>query len=439
MTQAMTLRCPDCKQPLQSTIYEDVHVHFCRQCKGFFLGKNHLQQIVKIRDAVIPRDSRPPARRAAETTRKCPQCQVPMKKGKYGKVSTTTFDLCEPCASLWLDQGEIDSIQLDYEMVSDNMARSKKLAAKTPVQPTAGLAQAREQSAPAADSGFQCPKCGHAQTRGAACSKCGIIFAKYEALQQERAAQEAGAAAQTAKVEQVLARISGFEVQQQYHLAEALIGFERANRYQLQPVPASATRGNWQIEETNRSGLSILGRNLLGPLYTFTMNVLDENRNRVLQLQRRARFYFMHLDIFDENGRLIGAARRRFSWLNRVVSVHDDQGRELLKIIGPLHRPWTFLLRQTGCDAGSIEKRWTGMLKEAYTDADRFTLRLSGELDNRCKRLVLGATMLIDSLYFEGRRPFIGHFLGAPGVQILLLALLAGALLMAGEMKLPGH
>ena len=428
----MALICPDCKQPLQSTFYEDVQVNFCLQCKGFFLGKDHLQQIVKIREAVIPRDSSP-VRRRPETTRRCPQCQAPMKKGKYGKLSTTSYDLCEPCASLWLDQGELDAIQLDYEMVSDNLARSKQSATGSSAQPVTAAAQVRAPAAPPAATGFQCPKCGHPQARGTECSRCGIIFDKYEAARQERAAHEAGVAAQTAKVEEVLKQINGFEVQQQYHLAEALVGFERANRYELQPQPASATRGNWRIEETNKSGLSILGRNLLGLWYAFSMNLLDENRNRLLILERRARLYFMELDVFDENGRLIGAARRRFSWLNRVVSLHDERGKELLTIVGPLHRPWTFLLRQSGRDAGSIEKRWSGMLKEAYTDADRFRVRLSGELDTRCKRLVLGGMMLIDSLYFEGRRPFVGHFLGAPGVQILVIVLVAGALIFAGK------
>ena len=122
-----------------------------------------------------------------------------------------------------------------------------------------------------------------------------------------------------------------------------------------------------------------------------------------------------------------------------MVSLHDDRGKELLKIVGPLHRPWTFLLRQSGREAGRIEKRWTGVLKEAYTDADRFSLRFSSDLDTRCKRLVLGGMMLIDSLYFEGRGPFVRHFLGAPGVQILAVALIGAALMTAGNLQLPGQ
>lgn len=279
---------------------------------------------------------------------------------------------------------------------------------------------------PTPAAGFRCPKCGHPQARGNECTRCGIIFAKYEAMLQERAARDAGSAALTGRVDEVLRRISGFEVQQQHHVTEALLGFERANRYTLQPVPASAINGNWQVEEGNRSGISILGRNLFGTLYTFTMNVLDEGRNRVLMLERRARLYFYHLDVYDETGRRIGSARRRFSLFDRVITLHDDREQELLRIIGPYFKPWTFLLRQSGNDAGTIVKQWSGTLKEAWTDADRFSMRFSAALDARTRRLLLGAMMLIDSLYFEGRKPFLRHFFDAPGVQfVLVIAILA--------------
>ncbi|OGT80072.1 MAG: hypothetical protein A3H91_16855 [Gammaproteobacteria bacterium RIFCSPLOWO2_02_FULL_61_13] len=49
-------------------------------------------------------------------------------------MSTIHFDLCAQCANLCLDQRELDAIQLDYEIVSDNMARSKKLPAEAPAQ-----------------------------------------------------------------------------------------------------------------------------------------------------------------------------------------------------------------------------------------------------------------------------------------------------------------
>jgi hypothetical protein len=310
-------------------------------------------------------------------------------------------------------------------MASDNIARSRQqqAASKTVAAPAAAT-PAQPAAAPAA-TGFSCPKCGQPQPRGMECTCCGIVFAKFEALQQQLAVEDARVGALTERVEEHFRGVSGFELRQQYHLTEAIVGFERANRYTLMPLGGTRA-ATWNIEESNRSGLSILGRNLFGTLYTFTMNVMDESRNCILRVQRLARFYFYHLEVYDEGGRMIGAVRRRFSFFNRVLSVDDHTGRELARIVGPYHRPWTFLLRQRDAEAGSIVKYWSGALKELYTDADRFTIRFGPTLDTRMRRMLVGATMLIDSLYFEGRKPFFRHFFDAPGVQIIIVvALLA--------------
>ncbi|MFT5219947.1 MAG: hypothetical protein ACI9LO_002294 [Planctomycetota bacterium] len=44
-------------------------------------------------------------------------------------------------------------------------------------------------------------------------------------------------------------------------------------------------------------------------------------------------------------------------------------------------------------------------------------------LDPQHKRLALGALMLIDSLYFEGKKGFFGHLFSAPGLQLLLVSI----------------
>lgn len=432
----MSLNCPHCQSALQESLYEGVAVQCCMRCNGVLVDKAGLQRIAQRRETAVPRNT-PTPRRPPEVVLYCPHCATPMNKGVQGKLRKITFDMCVNCTAVWLDRGELESIQLDLEMASDNIARSRQqqAASKAATAVTAVTTPAKP-AAPSAATGFQCPKCAHPQPRGAECMRCGIVFAKYEALQQQLAADDARTAALTERVEQHFRGVSGFELRQQYHLTEAIVGFERANRYTLHHV-GSARLITWQVEESNRSGLSILGRNLFGTLYTFTMDVLDESRNCVLKFKRLARFYFYHLDVYDETGRILGAVRRRFSLFNRVLSIHDDAGRELARIVGPYHRPWTFLLRYRGDEAGRISKYWTGALKELYTDADRFTIRFGKTLDTRMRRLLLGATMLIDSLYFEGRKPFFRHFFDAPGVQILLVIAILVFLLGAPDIRLP--
>jgi hypothetical protein len=278
---------------------------------------------------------------------------------------------------------------------------------------------------------LQCPKCGHAQRGGEQCGRCGIVFAKYLAWKQEQDAHAADQARISEKAGRAFAQIRGFEVQQRHHLSEALAGVERANRYRVRPQPASATGGDWQIEESNRSAISVLGRNVLGGLYSFAMDLFDENRAKLLHMERRPRLYFHELDVFDENGLHLGRVRRRFSFFNRVISVEDDRGAELLRITGPYWKPWTFLLHHAGREAGMIVKKWSGLLKETWTDADNFSMRFGMTLDGTRKRLLVGAMMLIDSLYFEGRNRFIRHFVSAPGAQIAVLVLAIGLAVQA--------
>ena len=75
-----------------------------------------------------------------------------------------------------------------------------------------------------------------------------------------------------------------------------------------------------------------------------------------------------------------------------------------------------------------MSKKWTGLLKEAYTDADKFKIEFTAPLNGSKKRLSIGALMLIDSLYFEGKKGFLNHLVSAPGIQLIFVV--AGAVWM---------
>lgn len=282
-------------------------------------------------------------------------------------------------------------------------------------------------------SSVQCPKCGLAQASAVLCAGCGIVFAKYALIEQAQRARSAESAARSAEVEPVMAAMTGMDVQQRYHMAEAAFGFERANQYRVRLVPGTASKGDWTIEESNhRGGLSILGRQLFDSFYTFSMRVSDEVSRQVLEIERRARLYLHAVDVFDENGVHIGSAERCLSLVRRVMRVTDTQGREVMTIVGPYFKPWTFELHRQGQQVGVFSKRFSGSLTEAMTDADRFSLRFSEPLPTRDKRLLFGAVLLLDSLYFEGGAGFLGHFFGAPGMQLVGAALTLCAMWMTG-------
>lgn len=168
----MSLKCPVCKNVLKAVQYEGVRVQFCMPCKGFFLKPNELKRIQETQEVEVSMDMAPPSRSGDKVTRFCPSCDLAMAKKKHGKVSSTIIDICEACNGIWVDKGELQRIQLDYEVVERNRS-VVKAKPKTPgaIKPTASV------------SAFKCPKCSHEQKKAEECIKCGIVFAKFNAAQ----------------------------------------------------------------------------------------------------------------------------------------------------------------------------------------------------------------------------------------------------------------
>ena len=54
-----------------------------------------------------------------------------------------------------------------------------------------------------------------------------------------------------------------------------------------------------------------------------------------------------------------------------------------------------------GGAVATISKKWMGCFKETLTDADNFVIDFNDGLDIETKVLIVGATFLIDMMYFE--------------------------------------
>jgi len=159
------MQCPDCSGQLTPTLYEGVNIHYCSKCNGRLLDEKKLQKIETTREVSISRNKEHSKSTSHESLRICPACNVQMQKSKYGKYTPWTIDKCPQCNNIWLDEGELEDIQVVYEMYEDNLNKGK--------QPD-----------------FKCPKCGFAQAKGSECRNCGIIFAKYDAIKHKQASQQ---------------------------------------------------------------------------------------------------------------------------------------------------------------------------------------------------------------------------------------------------------
>lgn len=191
------------------------------------------------------------------------------------------------------------------------------------------------------------------------------------------------------------------QVKQLHELGEIVFGYESRNRYEV-------------FDETGRrvayahelgSGLfRLLMRGFLASRRPFTIDLLGDLGERLLEIRRPWRWWLSRAEVYSGDGRFIGAIQQKFTIFSRKFVVEDATGRELAEIHGPLFQPWTFELQIGGREVGVITKKWSGLLREAFTDADNFGLQFRERVDRRLPPLCLGATFLIDFLYFESSR-----------------------------------
>jgi uncharacterized protein YxjI len=155
-----------------------------------------------------------------------------------------------------------------------------------------------------------------------------------------------------------------------------------------------------QVKE-NGGFVNVLLRMLLQTARPFSATVFDNPIPRpLLQLRRPFRFLFHRIDVATAGGEVVGSVVRRWSWIRRVYSVQDAEGKEVAILFGPFFRPWTFEVRIGERVIGTLQKKWSGLLKELVTDADNFVLELP-DAPPQVKVLVFAATVLVDVVHFE--------------------------------------
>ena len=194
-----------------------------------------------------------------------------------------------------------------------------------------------------------------------------------------------------------LSSISSLVVSQQKEWGEILTGFETKNRYTI-----SDMSGRRLYLAAEKAGSTLL-RWFLKALRPFTIAVLTEDGQVVLQVMRPFRFYFHRAEVVDSQGQSLGVIKRRFSILRRIYSVFNSSGEEVYQLFGPILHPWTFQIRNDEGEYGKITKKWSGLLKEGFTDADNFGMMLPAAWDVKLKSLFLGAVFLIDFVHFENK------------------------------------
>ena len=196
---------------------------------------------------------------------------------------------------------------------------------------------------------------------------------------------------------QQLINHSQLMVKQQNERGEIITGFETKNKYAI-----FDSQGNQLYFAAERKG-SWFARQFLKASRPFELAILDNAGHQVMNVSRPFRFFFPEVTVRDENNKVLGIVKKKFSIISKRYCLYDAAGKELFTLKGPLLKPWTFNIMKHDQEVGKITKKWSGLMKESFSDADNFGVIFPNNADVSVKAFILGVVFLIDFVHFENK------------------------------------
>ncbi|XP_017017928.1 phospholipid scramblase 1 isoform X2 [Drosophila kikkawai] len=204
-----------------------------------------------------------------------------------------------------------------------------------------------------------------------------------------------------------LTTIDQLLVKQKVELLEAFTGFETNNKFSIKN--ALGQKVYYAVEDND-----CCTRNCCGPSRPFDMRVFDNYQQEVIHMHRPLACSsclfpccLQSIEVSAPPGNVIGTIEQEWSICSPSFRILNHIGDTVLRIQGPF---CTFslcgdvefeVLSLTGEKVGKISKQWSGLAREIFTDADFFGISFPLDLDVRMKAVLLGATFLIDAMFFE--------------------------------------
>ena len=125
------MKCPNCSGSMRQEVYESVTIDICSTCLGVWLDHGELSTIISIREQRFDADEINKAIQSClpqeisleENSRDlaCPKCAELMAPVPYQYSSGIMINKCPHKHGMWLDQGELDKIQIYVEKWEDEV------------------------------------------------------------------------------------------------------------------------------------------------------------------------------------------------------------------------------------------------------------------------------------------------------------------------------
>ncbi|XP_014440834.1 phospholipid scramblase 2-like [Tupaia chinensis] len=205
-----------------------------------------------------------------------------------------------------------------------------------------------------------------------------------------------------------LAQINQLIVCQRFDLQDVIGNLETSKAYEV--MNNQGERIYFAEEKSN-----FFLQNLCGSSRPFTMTIYDNVGRDVITIRKALRCHcccincsLQKLKVEAPPGETIGYVYQNFHPFLPTFKLKNENKEDVMKIRGPCVissciRDLNFNLLSLDEELvlGNVSKHCPGFVTGLLTDVDKFGIQFPFDLDVKIKALMLGASFLIDYMYFE--------------------------------------
>ena len=134
----------------------------------------------------------------------------------------------------------------------------------------------------------------------------------------------------------------------------------------------------------------------------FHVDLRTPSGESILSVQRGISLFLSTVNVLDENEERIGGFKQKFLSVGGAFRVLGENNQELCQLKGKW-TGWDFRFMSGDTELAQVSKKWAGLGREMFTSADNYMLKISDNVpdDNPVRQLIMGAVMCIDMVLKE--------------------------------------